>query len=266
MKISIVTAAYNAASTIEDTLRSVAAQDWPDYEHLIVDGASTDRTMDVVARYDRPRLIARSEPDRGLYDAMNKGLGRAAGDIVGFLNADDFYARPDSLRLIAAAFERTGADCILGQTVVVARDDVTKVRRVYRGASFRPWMLRFGHMPPHPSFYARADVLRRVGGFDASYKISGDFDQMVKLFLRERVRFASVPETITGFRDGGVSTKDLGAKFRMNREILRSLGANGVRSSPALLWARYPIKALQYLGRPRDYPQGLAAVGVPSNR
>lgn len=262
MRISVVTVARNVAATIADTLASVRAQDWPDYEHIVVDGASTDDTIGVVAAAAHPKLRWISEPDRGLYDAMNKGLRMATGEIVGFLNANDFFVRPDALRIVAEAFARSDADCVAGQTVIVDHKDITRVRRLYRSEGFRPWMLRFGHMPPHPSFYARKSALDRVGGFDPDYMVSGDFDLMVKLLLLSKATFVGLPETLTAFRVGGVSTKDIPAKMTINREVTRSLANRGVGSNRLMLWARYPFKALQLVGRPRDYPDHLPAMGL----
>lgn len=262
MKFSVVTVAFNAERTIGDTLRSVGSQDWPDYEHIVVDGLSSDDTAAVVRRHQHDRLRLISEPDKGCYDAMNKGLRLATGDIVVFVNADDFLARPDALRIVAEAFGRTGADCVVGQTAVVDPDDVRRVRRLYRGRGFRPWMLRFGHMPPHPSFYAKRTLLEEIGGFRTDYRISGDYDQMLRLFVRAKARMASVPETLSGFRAGGLSTSDFGARMTINREIARALGDNGIACHPWQLWLRYPFKALQLVRRPVDYPSHLGDVGV----
>ncbi len=263
MKISVVTVAYNSAATIADTLRSVAAQDWPDYEHIIVDGGSKDDTMAIVARHAHPRLSAVSESDKGPYDAMNKGLARATGDAIGFLNSDDFFCRPDALRLIAGAFEG-GADCVAGATTVVHRTHPLRVQRHYGVRAYARWMLRFGHMPPHPSFYVRRSVIDRVGGFDPAFRISGDFDWMVRLLLRHRARMAIVPQTLAAFREGGLSTRDFTAKMTINREMGRSLRSNAVASNLALLWGRYPFKMTQLLGRPKDYPRYLGAMGLPT--
>lgn len=262
MKISVVTAVYNAQTTIADTIRSVASQTWTDHEHVIVDGASTDQTMDVVSREDNARLRVISERDTGVYDAMNKGLATATGDVVVFVNADDFLARPDALAMVAHAFERTSAECVVGRTVIVRQDNIGRVTRLYDGASFRPWMLRFGHMPPHPSFYARRALLQDIGGFDASYRIGGDFDQMVRLFLLRRTRLASIPATLSGFREGGISTRDLSASRAINREIGRSLREHGVGGGGARLYLRYPLKALQLVGRPRDYHSNLPLLNL----
>lgn len=262
MKISVVTIALNSADTIADTMRSVAVQDWPDFEHIVVDGGSRDATMAIVESYNHPRLSAVSESDRGLYDAMNKGLARGTGDVVGFLNSDDFFCRPDALSLIAAAFAG-GSDCVSGRTVIVDRENVRRVRRVYATRLYAPWMMRFGHMPSHPSFYVRKSLIDKVGGFDTRYRIAGDFELMVRLFFRERATMTVVPETLVGFREGGLSTKDFQSKIALNRECNRALRANGLISNLAMLWARYPFKVAQKFGAVEDYPNFLVGMGLP---
>lgn len=264
IKFSVITVAYNAASTIADTLASVVAQDYSAFEHIIVDGASTDHTRDVVLAEQHDRLRFVSEPDDGCYDAMNKGLALATGDVVVFLNADDFLARPDALSLVARAFASHETDCVIGHTAIVDQSDVRRVRRSYRSVGFRPWMLRFGHMPPHPSFYARRESLVAIGGFDTSFRVSGDFDQMVRLMLGRNIRYVSIPETLAGFRVGGLSTRDWTARATIDREIGRSLRQNGLPSFRALRWLRYPFKALQLVRRPHDYPNHLNKLDIRS--
>lgn len=249
MKITVVTVCYNAAQTIADTLCSVAAQRGVEVEHVVIDGGSTDDTLKVVARFPHVALVV-SEPDKGIYDAMNKGLARATGDAIGFLNADDWFCRDDALQLIAA--QLADADAVIGDLVIVDGDNTSRVRRFYSSRGFRPWMLRMGHMPPHPTMYVRRAVFDRIGGFDDSYRIAGDFDFTVRLLLRPGgVRWRRVPQTLVAFRNGGASTRDVTAKLRMNREILRSLRAKGLSLSALALYARYPFKAVQLIARPR---------------
>jgi len=265
MKISIVTVAYNAAATVADTVRSVLAQDWPNYEHLIIDGASSDATTQIVQGLAHDRLTLTSEPDAGCYDAMNKGLARATGDVVLFLNADDILARPDALRLVAQAFGDDSIDFVGGQTAVVAFDDLRKVKRLYRSVGFRPWMLSFGHMPPHPSFYARRKSLMAAGGFDTRYRIAADFDLMTRLF-NGQAKFATLPQTLAAFREGGISTQNWDARMLINTEILQVLKSRGRSASLARLWARYPVKLLQLARRPGDYPASLERLGLAGSR
>jgi glycosyltransferase involved in cell wall biosynthesis len=255
MKISIITVAYNAAETIADTLASVKAQRWKDYEHIIIDGASSDETSDVVAIHAGPGTVFLSEPDKGIYDAMNKGLRRATGDLVGFLNADDFYVRTDALSLLARAAEADDqAAAVGGGVALIRRGDARRMRRYYPSADFRPWMLRFGHMPPHPGFYATREAVRQVGEFDPRIRTGADFDWMVRFFHVHRLRLRPIPETIVGFRLGGTSSSGFQSLININREALASCRRWGLSSSTAAMWAKYIVKSRQFLDRPLDFP------------
>lgn len=255
MKISVVTVAFNAAATIGDTLRSVAAQGHGEVEHIIIDGGSSDGTAAIVAAHARPGSIFVSEPDKGLYDAMNKGVARATGDVVGFLNADDFFCRTDALRIVAAGAAANGdAAAVSGGVAIVAARDIARLRRAYPARPFAPWMLRFGHMPPHPGFYARRTAFDRVGPFDPAIRIGADFDWMLRFYLRERLAAAPVDATLVTLRDGGVSNDGLGSRRRINAEALASLRRAGVASSAPLIWSKYLLKAAQLVTRPPEWP------------
>lgn len=250
MKITVITVSRNSGATIADTVKSVRAQGYPNYEHLIVDGASTDETLNILngLRHENLRVI--SEPDRGLYDAMNKGIGLATGELIGFLNADDFFCRSDALSCIAAA-ATTHADAaaISSGIAIVERDRPDRIRRDYRASSFRQWMLRFGHMPPHPGFYARSSAFNTVGGFDLNLKIASDFNWMVRFFYGHKLVAVPLPETIVAMRDGGLSTRDLHSTMTINAEARQSLAKYGVWTSPPLMWLKYAFKIGQYNAR-----------------
>ncbi len=255
MKISVITVAYNADATIGDTCASVAAQDWPDVEHIIIDGGSSDATAATVAATARPGHHFVSEPDKGLYDAMNKGVARASGDIIGFLNADDFFCRTDALRLVAAAaLADPGADAISGAVAIVRADNVTHLTRAYPPTPFSPWMLRLAHMPPHPGFYARRAGMARVGAFDPAIRIGADFDWMVRFFAVERLRARPIPETLVTLRDGGLSNQGLASRTAIAAEALATLRRHGLLSLAPLVWAKYPVKALQYVVPAHGWP------------
>lgn len=245
MRISVVTVCFNSGATIGDTLASVAAQDWPDYEHIIVDGASADDTMAVVGAHAHARLKAISESDEGLYHAMNKGLGLATGDYVIFLNSDDFFARPDVLSLVVARLGETGADCLFADTEFVKRDGVTPANRIYSARRFRKWWIRIGIMPPHPSMFVRRHLLLGLGGFDTSFRISADFDLIARALLKEGGSWAVMPVVITIFRIGGLSTSGLATNLELGREMARSLRRLGQPLADLAVQLRFPLKATQ---------------------
>lgn len=259
LRISVITVAWNAAATIGETLRSVAAQDHADVEHLIIDGGSDDETAAVFANQAGPTSVLFSQRDDGLYDAMNRGLARVSGDLIGFLNADDFFCRTDALSLVAAAAAATDADAVAGGVAIVDPTDTTRLRRAY-APRIAPWMLRFGHMPPHPGFYTRASAFARVGGFDLASGTSADFDWMIRYFAVHRLRAKAIAPTLVTMRAGGVSNIDWASRLRANRYALTALRKHGVASATPLLWARYPVKAWQLAARARDWPApGLVA-------
>ncbi len=256
MRVSVVTVAFNAAATIADTLESVARQTHPDVESLVIDGGSKDGTQSLVEGFGDVVAHFVSEPDRGLYDAMNKGLRRATGDYVAFLNADDYYAGPDVLAAVAATAARTGADVILGDTIMLSAEPPHGVSRFYSAAGFRPWQFRFGHMPPHPSTFVRRDLLLRLGGFDLRYSISADFDLMLRLFRTLKPRVAHLPKTVTVMRGGGLTTQGLSSNRKINQQVAAVCRDRGVWTHPAIIWSKYAAKAFQLIHRPDDAPAG----------
>ena len=244
----------NAETTIADTIRSVSAQDYPDLEHIIIDGASTDGTLAVIEAHAHSGLRIHSERDSGIYDAMNKGVAAASGDLIGFLNADDFLCRKDAITLIARG-ARKGSSCAVGGAVaIVDPKALRRVVRAYPARGFSPWMMRFGHMPPHPAFYARAEAFRKVGLFDSAMKIGGDFEWMVRFFHSHRLKATFIRETLVTMRHGGISTGGIRNKILLNREANRSLRAQGFHSHEAVLWLKYLTKSAQWIAPAADYP------------
>lgn len=251
MKISVITVVRNGAGTIAGALRSVAEQDWPDVEHIVVDGASADGTVDEIRRFAALRqgmLKWISEPDSGLYDAMNKGIAMATGDVVGILNADDFYHRTDALRLVAQAFE---ADPelrgVYADVRMVSPDDPSSVVRRYRSGHFRPWMFRLGMMPAHPTFFTYRSMFALHGLYRTDLSISADFEMLLRLIRVRRLPVRHLPEELLTMRAGGLSDSGLAAKMEINKQILWALRLHGIGSCLPLLWCRYPVKLLQYL-------------------
>ncbi len=229
MKVTVITVCFNSAASIADTLDSVAVQTHPDIEHIVIDGASTDNTTAIVQ--DRGKHVAHfiSEPDRGIYDAMNKGLQLATGELVGFLNADDMFAHPDVVASIARAAQRDPhADAVYGDIVYVRADRPDHVLRYWRSGKFTRSKLRFGWMPPHPSFYLRTDKLAEIGRFDDQLRIAADYDFILRSLARPNVHAVYIPEVLVRMRAGGASNRSIEAMLRKSREDLKALNRNGV--------------------------------------
>ena len=175
MKLSIITATYNSERTLRDTMESILNQTFQDFEYIIVDGASKDATLDIIREYE-PRFQGKmrylSEPDKGIYDAMNKGFAMATGDVIGILNSDDFFTSEDVLQAVVDGFAGEYVDAVYADIHFVGTDDLTKCVRYYSSSVFRPWMMRFGMIPAHPSFYCRKAVYDQYGSFDTTYRIA----------------------------------------------------------------------------------------------
>ena len=241
MRFTVVTVCLNMVDTIGDTVASVRAQSHQDIEHLIVDGGSTDGSLERLRSLKDWGDDLISEPDDGLYDAMNKGLARATGDFIGFLNSDDYFIDRDAIARFAKAARRDQADVVCGDMRVVGQYS----NRVYSGKAPWQWMMRLGHQPPHPAFYARTQKLRDLGGFNNDFRIAGDFDLILRL-LTSGAKLSHVPGIIAEARVGGLSTSGLKSKQTINSEIVDSLRANGFNTHPIQVWSKYLFKVFQY--------------------
>lgn len=248
MKISIVTVAYRAEETVAETLDSVARQSWGDVEHVIVDGASPDRTLEVIRAHERPGMVVVSEPDDGLYDALNKGYGLTTGEVVGIAHADDFLADARVLERVAAAFDDPRIDAVYGDLDYVAKDDPTRVIRHWRAGAFSPARLRAGWMPPHPTLFLRRRVFETHGLFDTSFRIAADYDQILRYFGTGGIRVAHVPEVLVKMRVGGESNRSLAAMVRKSREDYRALRKNRI-GGPYTLIGKNLSKIPQFFAR-----------------
>lgn len=251
MKISVITAAWNSSKTIQDTLRSVLAQRYTNVEHIIKDGASTDDTVAICERYlrlegSRKSLRIISDRDKGIYDAMNHGIGAATGDIIGILNSDDFYTSDDVLETVAKEFEADPElEALYGDIHFVDDADLTKCTRYYSSSYFRPWLLRFGFMPAHPSFYVRREVYQKYGLYDLQYRTSSDFEMMVRLFAKNKIKAKYIKKDFVTMRTGGESTAGMEAKRKVNNDIVAALKKHGIFTCGAFRYVRYGIKGLE---------------------
>jgi glycosyltransferase involved in cell wall biosynthesis len=248
-RVSIVTVAFNSATTIADTLTSVATQSWSAVEHIVIDGASTDGTLDIVERHGQHLARVVSEPDGGIYDAMNKGIRVATGDIVGFLNADDRYADADVLRSVALTMMDGDLDAVIGDVAFLDGDDPTRVKRRYRSDRFSPERLAWGWMPAHPALFVRRDVFDRVGPFATDYRIAGDYEWIARAFYRGNLRYRHLPRVVVHMRTGGISTAGWRNTLLLNREVLRACRRNGIATNWLKILSKYPAKLLEFVRR-----------------
>lgn len=244
-KISLVTAVYNGEGWIADCIRSIREQNYPQLEWIVVDGASKDSTVEIVKASGLASRII-SEKDRGIYDAMNKGLKCATGQIVGLLNADDEFAARDILWKIARAFEDRKIEAVYADVLYVDPQNTGIATRLYSSKKFSPAQLKYGWVPAHPSLYLRKEIYDRFGYFNADYKIAGDFDFMARIFRTGNLKSIYFPEVWVRMREGGLSNRSLKHRWTVNREIQRSCRENGIKTNLFLLSLRYPMKLLEF--------------------
>ncbi len=250
MKVSLITVAYNAGAHIESCIRSVLGQDYAPIEYIVIDGASTDDTLSIVQGFGDRISVLLSEPDKGIYDAMNKGLARATGDMVGILNADDFYPHAGVISRVVREFQETGADTVFGDLVYVKEENPQEIVRFFPGRGFHPAQMRRGLMPPHPTFFVRRSLYEQCGNFDDSYAICADFELMVRLFHTYGASYSYIPETLTHMRAGGVSTRGMRSTLTINREMLRACNTHGVSTNLLRIYSKYLTKIFQLVRKP----------------
>ena len=261
MKISVITATWNSGKTIEDTLKSVLRQSYTNVEHIIKDGGSKDETLAICNEYklrfyssagDSRHIIKTmkiiSDQDKGIYDAMNQGVEVATGDIVGILNSDDFYTSDDVLECVAKEFENNPElEAVYGDIHFVKDENLKKCTRYYSSSYFRPWLLRFGFMPAHPSFYVRREVYEKYGLYDLQFRTSSDFEWMVRLFAKHHIRAKYIHKDFVTMREGGESTAGMEAKRKVNNDIVASLEKNGIFTCGAFKYFRYAWKGIELI-------------------
>jgi glycosyltransferase len=242
---SIVTVVYNARATIQSCLESVRRQR-VDYEHIVIDGASTDGTLSILRDYEaagRIRLV--SEPDDGIYAAMNKGMALCQGDIVGFLNADDFYASDDTLQRVLAPFRSSNTDSVYGDLAYVDSKDLSRMVRFWRSGSVRPGSFYFGWMPPHPTFFVRREVYSRHGGFRTDLGSAADYELILRFLFKHRISTHYVRETLIKMRTGGISNASIKNRLAANQMDRLAWRVNGLKPHPWTL----TLKPLRKLGQ-----------------
>jgi glycosyltransferase involved in cell wall biosynthesis len=241
--ISVITVCYNSADTLSRALQSVVDQDWPYVEHIVIDGASNDKTAEIIEQFRSRLSYFLSEPDEGIYDAMNKGLDRAHGDIICFLNADDQYAHSHVLSEVANHIH--DADALMGDVGFFRSAEPMRMVRRYRSDRFHPNRLAWGWMPAHPALFLKKAVVRRVGYFKTDYRIAGDFEFIVRAFHNQELRYKHLQKVLVNMQIGGVSTNGWRSKILLNKEVLRACRDNGIPTNILKIFSKYFFKIFE---------------------
>lgn len=250
MKISIITVCYNSAETIGATLRSVREQTYPDIEHIVIDGGSRDATLTVLASEGQHVANVISESDDGIYDAMNKGLAVATGEVIGFLNSDDVLSHAGVIEKIVTVMSDPTVDACHGDLVYVAQGDTDKLVRYWRSSPYRAGLFERGWVPAHPSFYARAALYRQHGGFDLKFRLAADFEMLLRLLEIHRISSVYIPEVMVKMRLGGATNRTFGNVVKQNIEISRAFRKYGMQVGLMPFIFRLKLRLTQFLGKP----------------
>lgn len=243
LKISIITVAYNAEAYIEETIQSVLGQSYNNIEYIIIDGQSTDNTISICKKYEDQIHTIVSEPDKGLYDAMNKGIQLASGDIIGMLNADDFYENDAVIAKVANAFKNEKVDALYGDLVYVAPSNTSQIVRKWTSGEFQKQSFLKGWMPPHPTFFIRKKHYTQFGGYSLKLTSSADYELMLRMLYKEQLKPFYINEVLVRMRTGGVSNASLKNRLRANKEDKQAWEMNGFKPS-ALTFIRKPLSKI----------------------
>jgi glycosyltransferase len=249
MKVSVITVVYNGSKTIEDCMQSVMAQTYNSIEHIVVDGGSNDGTLQVLRKYRGQIAKCISEPDEGIYDAMNKGIKLATGDIIGFLGSDDFYADENVIRQIVEVIRTNNADCCYGDLEYVAKDNPGKTIRKWRSQSYQEGLFEKGWHPPHPTFFVKKCIFDEYGSFDLRYDIGADYEIMLRFLKKHSIESCYIPSVLVKMRTGGKSNKNLWQIIKANMECYQAWKRNGLKISPFIMIKKPASKLIQYARR-----------------
>jgi glycosyltransferase involved in cell wall biosynthesis len=255
MKISIITVVYNNKDTIQAAMNSVLSQDYDNLEYIVIDGASTDGTIklinDVAAKYPRKNIKLISERDNGIYDAMNKGIDLATGEILGTLNSDDVYIDNQVLKRVSDAFSDKSIESSYSDLVYVDKYNLNKIIRYWKSCDYRDGLFTKGWVPPHPTFFLRKKIYQKYGLFDLDYRLAADFELMVRFLEKYRIRSVYIPKVLVKMRMGGATNKSVINILKQNLEIYRAGKKNGVKISlTALAFKKSIDRIIQFISRP----------------
>jgi len=247
MKISIITVVWNNVETIKDAIDSVLSQTYENIEYIVIDGASRDGTVEIVQSYGEKISKFISEKDKGLYDAMNKGIKLATGDIVGILNSDDFYIDDNLITRIVKEFEEKQVDSVFADLVFVKPENLNKIVRYYDSSHFSPDKFAYGWMPAHPTFFVKREIYEKYGVFKTDYKIASDYELLTRFLGKNKVSYSYIKEPIVKMRIGGASTSGIKSNYILNKEIIRACRENDIYTNWLMVLSKYPKKILGLL-------------------
>lgn len=247
MKVSIVTVCYNSERTIEDTIKSIAEQTYKNIEYIVIDGNSKDTTNSIVRNYKDVVSLHISEPDNGLYDAMNKGISLATGDVIGILNSDDVFSNKDAVNDLISGFT-DDIDGVYSDLVYVNENDLSKITRLYSSKVFSPKLIKFGIMLPHPTLYVKKEYYDKFGLYKTDYRVAADFE-LITRFISNGVNFNRVPKITVKMREGGISSSGLMWRIHQNFEIVRACRENNINTNIFLVMLKLPYKLATLITR-----------------
>lgn len=250
MNISIITITFNSAATLRDTIQSVLSQSYPNIEYILIDGASKDNTVEIIKEYAplfKGRMRWVSEPDKGLYDAMNKGICMATGDIVGIINSDDYYHRTDVIDQVVEGFQEKGIQAIYGDVRFVHPDNLDKTIRYYSSKKFSPKLFRYGFMPAHPTFFTYRKYFDEFGYYKTDYRIAADYELLIRFLYTHHLKAKYLPLDFLKMRTGGASTASFKSNLLLNKEIVRACRENSIWTCMPLLFLKYFIKVFELI-------------------
>ena len=229
MRVTVITVCFNNEKTIADTISSVWQQEYEDIEHIIIDGGSTDKTLFIAGTVPKRNGIILSEKDQGIYDAMNKGINQATGDLIAFLNADDFYFDKFTIAKVVDRIKSSHADALYGDLVYVHPNKTEKVFRYWKAGSYQAGKFKKGWMPPHPTFFAKKALFRQFGGFNLALKSAADYELMLRFIHKNKCSVVYLPEVLVKMRTGGKSNASIKNRIRANKEDLEAWYINGLK-------------------------------------
>ncbi len=245
--ITVITVVYNAEKTLKDTIESVMMQSYDNVEHIIIDGGSSDGTLDILKQYDHVIDYWLSEKDGGMYDAMNKGIALSSGEYVGMLNSDDMFANGDVLQNVIDTFCQTQTDAVFSCLNIVDKNNLNKILRKYRVTKFNSILMRIGVMPPHPTFYCKKSCYNAAGSYKTDYKIAADFEMLARLLMSHKISWSFLDKVTITMRSGGLSDSGFLSSIRLNNEIIRACKENDLDTNWLFLALKLPIRLVELI-------------------